>query len=107
MSRPSRNARGTVLDPNLDNRAGHKCSVTFCTHYTLPGFVACRRHYMRLPRRVRSQLADIFRQREQHPDVYEQAVELTRRLVQEAADGEAVTRLYSSARCAPKMRTDR
>lgn len=61
--------------------AQHQCAVLNCQRFTLLGYVACRVHWLALPRDTRQILAEAFRQRLSRPDLYNEAVHIASRLV--------------------------
>lgn len=63
----------------------HDCCVPSCSAQTTPGWLACRDHYLQLPRSVRHTLREVFIRREQHPDLYDEAVAIATRLIITAA----------------------
>lgn len=63
--------------------SAHECMVDGCEVLTLAGFLACREHWLALPRRTRWILGEAFRRHDTHPDVYDDAVALARQLLNE------------------------
>ena len=63
----------------------HTCCVIDCETETLLGFLACRDHWLALPRSTRYVLGLAFRRHDTDPDIYAEAVALARRLLNERA----------------------
>jgi hypothetical protein len=75
MTSPWRSARG----------AAHRCPVPGCFVYCSPGHVACREHWLAIPKAKRRVLADAFRARTTDADTFTAAVTLTQQLATDHA----------------------
>lgn len=60
----------------------HPCCVNGCTNPTLVGFLACRTHWLALPRPTRHTLGVAFRH---HPELRDEATRIARQLLEELA----------------------
>jgi hypothetical protein len=58
----------------------HRCPVPDCPAHCSPGHVACRRHWLAIPKAHRGVLAKAFRVRTTDADVFTAAVTLTQQL---------------------------
>lgn len=68
-----------------DRGQTHPCCVAGCTNDTLLGLLACREHWLSLPRSTRYVLGHAFRRHDTHPEIFNEAVALARRLLNENA----------------------
>ena len=59
-----------------------KCAVTDCPTGVSPGHIACRSHYLQIPKHLRDVLVEAFRARQSDPSTFARAVAATRDLAQ-------------------------
>jgi hypothetical protein len=71
MTSPSRSGVG----------AAHRCPVPNCHAHCTAGHVACRRHWLAIPKKHRHVLAEAFRARTRDAATFTAAVTLTQQLV--------------------------
>jgi hypothetical protein len=61
--------------------AVHHCPVPGCPAHCTAGYVACRRHWLAIPKKHRHVLAEAFRARTRDAEAFTAAVTLTQQLV--------------------------
>lgn len=61
----------------------HKCPIEECTILCSPGHVACRDHWLAIPKFERVPLIEAFRRRQSDPIGYQLAVGTAHRLLQQ------------------------
>lgn len=59
----------------------HLCPGIDCRTLVSPGLIACREHWLTIPRPDRTVLADAFRQRTTNPVLYTEAIQLAHQLL--------------------------
>jgi hypothetical protein len=65
--------------------AVHRCPVPGCPAHCTAGHVACRRHWLAIPKRQRDVLAEAFRARTSDAAMFTAAVTLTQQFATEYA----------------------
>jgi hypothetical protein len=61
--------------------AVHRCPVPGCPAHCTAGHVACRRHWLAIPKKHRGVLAEAFRARTSEAETFTAAVTLTQQLI--------------------------
>lgn len=61
--------------------SAHRCPVPTCPLHCSPGHVACRGHWLAIPKRQREVLREAFRARTSDPTTFTAAVAATQELV--------------------------
>lgn len=59
----------------------HDCPVPDCDVLVSPGLIACREHWLKIPRHRRLRLVPTFQQRTDDPAAFDTAVRIARELV--------------------------
>lgn len=68
-------------DAALAQPGVHDCPVPDCDVLVSPGLIACREHWLKIPRHRRLRLVPTFQQRTDDPAAFDTAVRIARELV--------------------------
>ena len=66
--------------PRAQATIAHRCPVPGCPLHCSPGHVACRAHWLAIPKRQREVLRAAFRARTSNPTTFTAAITLTQEL---------------------------